>query len=458
MVAAVRANLKHAWRPKGTGGPCTTKLLSMVTANDVMPEEAEEIASYTHGGAGVQGRTKYQLKVQYTRKEHDTAWEIIVRFSKKLRKNLKMRFPKKDYEVLCALDVFDASALPPKGSLDLEMYGRPEMDVFVQYFGRAKTVDHSDGDEMMHPAIIDDKLVHEWEGLKEYMTSEGWSMGGKFSNDEITQKILTSEQCRRNFSQCCWLVEVKEVQFLETAICERGFSVMARTKRDQRTTMGSTLLDLSIRIELNGPCLSDKESVLQLCTEAVAGFKSEKQRCPDRTSAGIARTKRSERPVGDALSLLLGDAIFNDDIPSSDDEEEGRMPQVRVPCPQPVDQEQKKRDEEEELAARLAKVGVFELPTSHSSFTVVTSLDVPLPGIKERWAYLQKKVIAHKHVDGWKVGNMWKKGSGKKYGGLLWVIYDKADRGGHEFVPEEYGVDGSWVILTPPPRITTRTR
>jgi hypothetical protein len=72
--------------------------------------------------------------------------------------------------------------------------------------------------------------------------------------------------------------------------------------------------------------------------------------------------------------------------------------------------------------------------------------------MKAQWAFLQKKVIADKHVDGWKVGNMWKKGAGK-YGGLLWVHYGNMDRGGHEFDPEEYGVDWPWVIVTHPPRV-----
>ena len=123
-----------------------------------------------------------------------------------------------------------------------------------------------------------------------------------------------------------------------------------------------------------------------------------------------------------------------------------------MPDPHPVDREQEERDDEEECVALLAKVGTFKLPISHSSYTIVASLPVPLPDMKARWAFLQKKVIAHKHVDGWKVGNMWKKGTGK-YGGLLWVQYGAGgDRGGHKFDPEEYGVDGSWVIVTPPPR------
>ena len=70
-----------------------------------------------------------------------------------------------------------------------------------------------------------------------------------------------------------------------------------------------------------------------------------------------------------------------------------------------------------------------------------------------RWKLLKQQVIAHKSHDGWKVGKIWKKGTGEKYGGMLWVNYGaNTGREGYEFDPEDYGVDGTWVILTPPPK------
>ena len=375
-----------------------------------------------------------------------------MRFVKELRANLKMRFPREDLNVLCALDAFDASALPPKGSDELELYGRGEMEVLLGHYGKALTVVCDDGEKILHPAIIDDGLLREWDSMKDYMVNRGWCKGGDLSDKEVTKEILTSEHCKNLFQQCSWLVEVKEVQFMATAICERGFSEAEEVKTAQRSSMGPTLFDTSMRIKINGPSLKDKDCVVEICREAVRQWAEATKRCENRSSAGILRGN-SRRPVRDALSLLLGDANNNDNIESSDEEgSEGGVLQVEVPDPRPVDRVQEECDEEEELAALLAKVGTFELPTSHSSYTIVGSLDVPLPDIKAQWAFLQKKVIAHKHVEGWKVGNVWKKGAGK-YGGLLWVHYGAGgDRGGHEFDPEEYGVGGSWVILTPPPR------
>ena len=56
----------------------------------------------------------------------------------------------------------------------------------------------------------------------------------------------------------------------------------------------------------------------------------------------------------------------------------------------------------------------------------------------------------HKTGDRWKIGNMWKKGAGVKYGGMLWVNYGRDLRAGYAFDHKDYGVDYLWVILNPP--------
>jgi len=67
-----------------------------------------------------------------------------------------------------------------------------------------------------------------------------------------------------------------------------------------------------------------------------------------------------------------------------------------------------------------------------------------------RWKLLKQKVIAYKSHEGWKVGTVWKKGVGKKYGGMLWVNHgSNRGRGGYAFELQDYGADGMWVILTP---------
>ena len=51
-------------------------------------------------------------------------------------------------------------------------------------------------------------------------------------------------------------------------------------------------------------------------------------------------------------------------------------------------------------------------------------------------------MIEHKSHDGWRIGKVWKKGVGKKYGGMIWVTYGGGtNRGGHDFDPKDYGED-----------------
>ncbi len=56
-----------------------------------------------------------------------------------------------------------------------------------------------------------------------------------------------------------------------------------------------------------------------------------------------------------------------------------------------------------------------------------------------RWKLLKQKVIAYKSHEGWKVGTVWKKGVGKKYGGMLWVNHgSNRGRGGYVFELQDY--------------------
>ena len=69
----------------------------------------------------------------------------------------------------------------------------------------------------------------------------------------------------------------------------------------------------------------------------------------------------------------------------------------------------------------------------------------------EKLAVLPQKVIEHKSHDGWRIGKVWKKGVGKKYGDMIWVTYGGSTiRGGHDFDPKDYGEDKMWVVLTAP--------
>ena len=143
--------------------------------------------------------------------------------------------------------------------------------------------------------------------------------------------------------------------------------------------------------------------------------------------------------LGGALEQLLGDAIDNDGIPDSSDSEEETDNSVRIPDPLLVDPAQQELDDIEERAAQLAQVGVFVLPHSHASYSIKPPPSAEsLPDLNSKWNLLKEKLIAHKTDVGWKIGKVWKKGKGQRYGGQLWVTYGRELRAGYEFDPNDY--------------------
>ena len=448
-VKAARAGLKSAWLDDGsTGGPHTRDFLSMMQQGD------EKLYVYDHRADGAK-EGKYEFDVSVAEGEHEEAMGALRGFAKELRDNLKRRFPLNDLKVLAAMDVFDASAMPEAGSPELETYGDKQMQALLEEFGTVKYGKDAEANTTEHPAIINDNLKHEWKILKRHMTEQGWCKGGLgLSDEDIFEKILTSDYCKQHCKQCLWLIEVKLIQFLETAVCERMFSYRTQIKTAQRSSMGPTLLDICMRIFCLGPELHQKGEIDSLVCAAIMRYKAARNRFPQKSNGGHRSKRRPE--LRDARAVLAGvdDAVWNDDIDESE-EEEGMVDDVSsgvsLPSPLIVDEEQAERDAEEELTARLKKVGDFKLPAAYAGFRIDVSLGPDsLPDLNARWKVLKGKMVACKFVDGWKIGNVWKKGTGR-YKGMLWVSYGRnQSASGHDFNPEDYGKDKLWICLTKP--------
>ena len=74
------------------------------------------------------------------------------------------------------------------------------------------------------------------------------------------------------------LIEIEGVQWLETATCERGFSLRTQILTAQRHRMGDSLLACLMMICSNGPSLHEKEEVEKFLLAVVARFKAFKKR------------------------------------------------------------------------------------------------------------------------------------------------------------------------------------
>jgi hypothetical protein len=131
-------------------------------------------------------------------------------------------------------------------------------------------------------------------------------------------QLCPSMRCTRS-----WCGSV--VQWLETATCERGFSLRTQILTAQRHSMGDSLLACLMMICSNGPSLHQKEEVEKFLLAVVARFKAFKKRVPSKT-CGDKRPQRASasKAKSSVLSQLSGleNVVFNDFIDDELDSED----------------------------------------------------------------------------------------------------------------------------------------
>ena len=129
------------------------------------------------------------------------------------------------------------------------------------------------------------------------------------------------------------LIEIEGVQWLETATCERGFSLRTQILTAQRHSMGDSLLACLMMICSNGPSLHEKEEVEKFLLAVVARFKAFKRRVPSR-GCGVKPPQRASasKAKSSVLSQLSGleNVVFNVFIDDKLDSESGIMSQTQM--------------------------------------------------------------------------------------------------------------------------------
>jgi hypothetical protein len=112
----------------------------------------------------------------------------------------------------------------------------------------------------VHPAILKNDLgvaafllecqVHK-KLMWEIMWEKEWS-GGSKKDEEVYTIFLTTPEYLNLLPAVCTLIEVAGVQWMESATCERGFSIRTLTKTAQRYSLGDSLLAAVMMIDMNG--------------------------------------------------------------------------------------------------------------------------------------------------------------------------------------------------------------
>ena len=102
--------------------------------------------------------------------------------------------------------------------------------------------------------------------------------GGGKPDVDVYEVFIKDDSLRKLLPDLVILIEIEGMQWLETATCDRGFSLRTQILTAQRYSMGESLLACLMMICSNGPSLDQKEVVEKFLLAVVARFKAFKKR------------------------------------------------------------------------------------------------------------------------------------------------------------------------------------
>jgi len=259
-----------------------------------------------------------------------------------VRQSLKDMFV--DINDLSLFDVLHPSRAPKPDEPTFGDFGVQQISGLLEIHGK----DIERGGQR-YPALLSDSTLAQYEVYKTLVWERDWGMGGK-SDEDVYEVLIMNDRFRKLLLDLFILIEIEGVQWLETATCERGFSLRTQILTAQRYSMGDSLLACLMVICSNGPSLDQKEEVKKFLLAIVARLKAFKKRVPSNSFVGkrpqrasASEAKSSVLPELSNLENVLFNDFINDDL-DPDDVSEQRA-SASLPDSVPI-------ESEEELAAR----------------------------------------------------------------------------------------------------------
>jgi hypothetical protein len=149
------------------------------------------------------------------------------------------------------------------------------------------------------------KNLRSYEVYKKLVWERGWG-GGRKSDEDVYEVIIVDDSLRKLLPDLVILIEIEGVQWLETATCEKGFSLRTQILTAQRYSMGDSLLACLMMICSNGPSLHEKEEVEKFLLVVVARFKAFKKRVPSSSNSKRPQRASVSKAKSSVLSQLSG--------------------------------------------------------------------------------------------------------------------------------------------------------
>ena len=209
--------------------------------------------------------------------------------------------------------------------------------------------------------MLSDSTLPQYEVYKKLVWERGWGGGGK-SDEDVYEVIIMDDSLRKLLPDLVILIEIEGVQWLETATCERGFSLRTQILTAQRHSVGDSLLACLMMICSNGPSLHEKEEVEKFLLAVVARFKAFKRRAPSR-GCGVKPPQRASASKAKSSVLSgLENVVFNDFIDEELDSEDVSEQRASASLPDsvPIESEEERAAREADEMAALDAVGDYE--------------------------------------------------------------------------------------------------
>ena len=253
--------------------------------------------------------------------EHAEAVKLLSSYAKGERQSLQARFV--DINDLSLFDVLHPSRVPKpeepsstilecnRSEVCLKSTGRTSREVVIAILRCFQT--------QLCPSM---RRTKSWCGS---VAGEGGE-----SDKDVYEVIIMDDSLRKLLliPDLVILIEIEGVQWLETATCDRGFSLRTQILTAQRYSIGDSLLACLTMICSNGPSLHEKEcdkEVEKFLLAVVARFKAFKKRVPSNSFIGKRpQGASSSKAKSSVLSQLSGleNVVFNDFIDDELDSED----------------------------------------------------------------------------------------------------------------------------------------
>ena len=167
-------------------------------------------------------------------------------FVTKLKENLETRFPSESLSLTTAAEVLALKGISFVSKEKLTEFGNEKLNIVLDHFGTPKTL--NDG-SVIQPVLNSEEAKREWSLLKQMVRDDPTLVDPKLS----TMWQLIAAMHGKEFPNLVKLVKIVLIFPLQTATCERGFSVQNCTKTVTRNRLQESNLGALMNICINGP-------------------------------------------------------------------------------------------------------------------------------------------------------------------------------------------------------------